>query len=155
MLNEQTKLLIEQYLDRESDKTNEPYLFELLSKDEGARNYFNTIYNLKRCGDEVTEEYPYSLDSKILNEISYRTETKWNLFGINNFKTALAYSFAVVMLIITIVFYYDMSQYKYQLNHSIEQINSKQKEVELLLNSIPVIQVRAQNQNALVTKANL
>jgi hypothetical protein len=154
-MNEQTKNIIEQYFDKELPKSKEPQLFELLANDEAARNYFKIMYEIKNSSEEIIEDYPNQLDKKILNTL-YEKTAKQN-FAMPGFKFSylFAYSFAIVMLVVSILFYYDLRSYQYRLDQSIEQINYKQKEVELLLNSIPSIQVNAVELKHTATKTNL
>ncbi len=155
IMNEQTKNTIEQYFDKELHKSMEPQLFQLLAVDEKARDYFKTIYELKKSSEEIIEEYPHQLDKKILNTLYEKTAKHKFTLPDFKFSTLLAYSFALVMFIVSILFYYDLRTYQHQLDQSIEQINYKQKEVELLLNSIPVVQIEANNLKQTAIKANL
>lgn len=155
IMNEQTKNTIEQYFDKELHKSMEPQLFELLAIDEKARDYFKIIYELKNSSEDTIEEFPHQLDRKILNTLYEKTAKQKYTLPNFRFSTLLAYSFALVMFIVSILFYYDLRTYQHQLDQSIEQINYKQKEVELLLNSIPAIQIEAINLKHTATKANL
>lgn len=155
IMNEQTKNTIEQYFDKELHKSMEPQLFELLANDEKAREYFKTIYELKNSSEDIIEEFPHQLDRKILSTLYERTAKQKFTLPNFRFSTLFAYSFALVMFIVSILFYYDLRTYQHQLDQSIEQINYKQKEVELLLNSIPAIQIEAINLKHTAKKANL
>jgi hypothetical protein len=113
------------------------------------------MYEIKNSSEEIIEDYPNQLDKKILNTLYEKTQKQKFAMPGFRFSYLFAYSFAIVMLVVSILFYYDLRSYQYRLDQSIEQINYKQKEVELLLNSIPSIQVNAVELKHTATKTNL
>lgn len=153
MNTEEIKLMADEFLDGELEKNKEPILFTHLSLDEEAREYFKSLNSIKSVVDSTIEEFPESLDSRILHSIS--STNKKNVFFTvkNNIPALLSYALAVVFLIVSIVFYTQTLDYKETLDTKIEQVDQKNQMIELLMNSLPQTEVNAKLDNEVIIKA--
>lgn len=153
MLNGETKMIINKYFDNELPKSIEVVIFEELSKDEESREYFKQMNKMKLAVQGSTEEYPLELDQKILMEV--RTSGERKQFWRRSFVPVLSYSFAVILLIISLFMYFEIRSYKTDLQLTTQQMIEQQKTINLLINSLPSVDVETEIQNAVIVKANL
>ncbi|MEW6195746.1 MAG: hypothetical protein AB1521_11385 [Bacteroidota bacterium] len=153
MLNDETKMIINKYFDNELPKSIEVVIFEELSKDEESREYFKQINKMKLAVQGSTEEFPLELDQKILMKVRALGERKQ--FWRRPFVPVLSYSFAVVLLIISLFMYFEIRSYKTDLQLTTQQMIEQQKTINLLINSLPSVDVETEIQNAVIVKANL
>lgn len=153
MLNDETKILIDKYFDGELPKNIEAVIFTELSKDEECREYFKQMNKIKLALQESMEEFPFNLDQKILMKIRSSEERK--PFWQKSFLPVLSYSFAVVLLIISLFMFLEIRDYKTDLKLTSQQMIEQQKTINLLINSLPSVDIETELQNAVVINANL
>lgn len=153
MLNNETKIMINKYFDSELPKNIEAVIFTELSQDEESREYFKQMNKIKLALQESMEEFPLNLDQKILMKIRSSDERK--PFWQKNFLPVLSYSFAVVLLIISLFMFFEIRSYKTDLQLTSQQMIEQQKTINLLINSLPSVDVETELQNAVVINANL
>ena len=153
MNTEDIKIMVDEFLDGELDKNKEPILFTHLSLDEEARDYFKSLNSIKSVVESTIEEFPESLDSRILYSIT--STNKKNLFFTvkNNIPALLSYTLAVMLLVVSVVFYSQSADYKEILDQKIEQVDQKNQMIELLMNSLPQTEVNANLDNEVIIKA--
>jgi hypothetical protein len=154
MKSDEIKLLINQYFDNELPKSKEAFLFTELSQNFEGREYFKEMNKLKLAIHQSSEEFPNELDKKILygirNSKSYPT-----LFWKTKFIPIASYTFIVVFLLFSLFMFFEVKHYRAELQDSIRQINEKQETINLLINSLPAVQVETELKNAVIVKANL
>jgi len=144
MNTEKIKEIINQYFDNELSKGEEVILFSQLSQDQEAREYFKEMNTLRNVIDSSYEEFPNDLDEQIFSKISksgnelpfYKDRTK--IF------TSLSYVFALLLLAVTIFFYTESIQYREKIDIAYEQVNQQNKMINILLNTLPQAEVRAE-----------
>ena len=153
MNTEDIKLMADEFLDGELDKNKEPILFTHLSLDEEARDYFKSLNSIKSVMDSTIEEFPESLDSRILYSIN--STNKRNIFFTvrNNIPALLSYTLTVVLLVVSVVFYSQTLDYKKTIDQKVEQVDQKNQMIELLMNSLPQTEVNANLDNEVIIKA--
>lgn len=153
MLNDETKIMIDKYFDGELPPNIEAVIFTELSQDEESREYFRQMNKMKLALQESMEEFPLELDQKILMKVKALGERKQ--FWRRSFVPVLSYSFAVVLLVISLFMYFEIRSYKTDLQLTSQQMIEQQKTINLLINSLPSVNVETEIQDAVVVKANL
>lgn len=155
MTTEEIKNLIEKYFDRELEKNKEPVLFTMLSGNSEAREYFKKLNSLKNKIDETIEPFPELLEKRILYSIS--GNDNWKSKGSLKIKlrAALSYAAAVIFLIIGIFFYTEINNYKAKFEMVNEEVLKQRKMLELLYNSLPAAEIKADWENEIIIKSNL
>lgn len=142
MQNENNFEMINRYFDDELNKESEIFLFSSLSTNEAERKYFRKMHLLKSAAKELEDEYPDSLDYKVLqsiNSLNVNNTTKEN----RKIHLAISYSIAAVLLMVTLFLFNEVRNYR----HSFESLNKEvieQKEtIEMLYNSLPGIVIHS------------
>lgn len=145
MNNNKILELINQYFDNELSKEKESFLFSTLAENITAREYFNRLHLLKSTLSETIEEFPDSLDESILSSLP-----KENIksFSSNNiFFIGAASAFSVIFLFTTLFFYYQINNYKRDVENLSEKINKQNQTIEMLYYNIPGVTVSSSNFN--------
>lgn len=152
MLNDEIKMMVGHYFDGELNKNKEALLFSELSGNEECREYFKEMNRLKNVIQNSVEEFPIGLESRIYSYIKNRREgTQWY----KRFFPVLSYSLAVILLIVSLFMFNELRNYRNDLQHTSQKIIEQQKTINLLINSLPNVEVESEIQNAVIVKANL
>ena len=154
-MNNEIGDLIDLYFDGELEKGKESVLFALLSQDEEARNYFKQMNALKTNIPFTMEEVPFNLEKKILYTVAEKNSKPLFNFGRGTVLSFASYAVTVILLILTILFFVQSNNYKNKIETVSKQIEDRNKEILLLLNSLPSVQVESKLNNEIIVKANL
>ena len=150
MLRDKTKEMINLYFDNEFPREKEPALFEALSNNKEAQEYFSNMHRLSRLISETDSPFPPSLEEKILRKIpEIKTGNK------KDTMKKYFYAAAAVILIICGIFYGQMNSYKNELISLNRKISNQNETIMQLYNSLPAVVVTAEKKNEVVVKANL
>lgn len=151
MKNEKNLDLVNKYFDRELDKNQEMFLFSQLSSDERAREYFKN-HSLLSNGIKQTEEiFPMELDERILVEVN-KTGNRFL-----NKEIVYRFSFAVLIILFAIssfFFYSEKEEYKSRLNSMVEKVNDQNQLINVLFNTLPIVEVVSKAPNLIVIEGN-
>ena len=139
---EDYKYMINSYFDGELDREKEAILFTYLSQDEECREYFKSMNLLKSSVEKTNEEFPSELEERIFYSLQ-KTENKRSSFFSNNLFAVASYALAVILIIISILFYNESNNYKNKLEKTIEHINKQEQIMNILLNNLPAATVTA------------
>lgn len=135
MENNEFKIMVDKFLDSELDKNRESKLFERLAFDEECRNYFRQIHNIKKVIHEEVEEFPAELEERIMYSVATLDGKKQKSFFSNRIFALVAYSFAVILLFITLHFYSMSVNYKDEIKSAVEQVSRQEELLKLLINN--------------------
>ncbi len=143
MRTEELKRLINEYLDGELEKGKEALLFTELSLNEEAREYFKSSNMINAATKETIENFPDSLEERILFSLTEEDEKQTSFFIGRGMPAFISYSFAALLLIVSLFFYTETTEYKEVLNTKVQQINTQKEWIQLLENSLPAAEVKA------------
>lgn len=151
MTTEQINMMIDTYFDGELEKSKEPILFTHLSLNEESRDYFKALNRVRNEIAETVEEFPQELEERILYSAA-STEKKWfNLSFANNFPALFSYAAAIVLLLVSILFYTQSLSYKNTLESQTKQIENQNELIELFYNAmLPSVDVEAKLSNKVI-----
>lgn len=135
MENNEFKLMVDMFLDGELDKSRESKLFERLSFDEDCRIYFRQVNNIKKAVAEETEEFPLELEERIMYSVGTINEKKEKSFFSNKMFALMAYSFAVILLFVTLHFYTVSVRYQNEVKSAVEQVSQQKELLKVLMNN--------------------
>lgn len=152
MLSDELKLQINKYFDGELNKSSETFLFSELAINEECREYFRQTNRLKNIVKETVEEFPVDLERRIFSKIRNPEEKP---FWYKQLFPLLSYSFAVILLIVGLFMFFEMREYRNEIRLTSQQMLEQQQTINLLINSLPNVEVESEIQNAVIVKANL
>lgn len=135
--------MIDLYFDGELEKGKEPLMFSLLSQDAEAREYFKKMNLLKNIFSTSMEQFPSTLDEKILRSVGGLNEKQTAFFMNKKVFSAITYSVTVILLILTMFFYSKSEEYKVQFFDLTREIKKQNDKLELLMNALPQVDVWA------------
>ena len=134
--------LIDLYFDGELSKGKEPMLFTALGADQEAREYFKRMNSLQVTMLNDIQEFPQTLDEKILLKVDHIESKKTNTFYSNKVFTAIAYSFSIILLAASIFFYSESKEYKVQFYDLTREVKKQNEQINLLMNALPQVDVQ-------------
>ncbi len=133
--------MIDFYFDGELEKGKEPLMFSLLSQDAEAREHFKKMNALKSMFAASAEQFPSTLDEKILRSVSGLNERQSAFFINKKVFSAITYSVTVILLILTMFFYSKSEEYKVQFFDLTREVKKQNDKLELLMNALPQVDV--------------
>lgn len=145
---------INEFADGELDHQDEIFLFEQLAVDVDARNYFRKINLVRNELENSDKEFPSSLEKKILRKIQ-PTPDKSYIFKYAGFAGALTAVILIVLLVISLFLLSEVSDYRHEINSVKDQLNTQNKTIEALYNSLPPVDVRAVYSNEIIIKPKI
>jgi hypothetical protein len=155
MNTEEIKLMADEFLDGELEKNKEPILFTHLSLDEEAREYFKSLNSIKSVVNSTIEEFPDSLDSRILHSITSTNRKNFFFTVKNNVPAFLSYTLAVLFFVVSLIFYFETVNYRSILEQKNMQVIQQTQMIELLMNSLPMTEVTASYPNPVKVEAKM
>jgi hypothetical protein len=155
MSTQELENIINQYFDNELTKGEEVILFTQLSQNDEARDFFKEMNLLGTAAESIVEEYPESLDEKIFTKIS--SEKKVFVPSVNKTKifAAVSYGFTIALLALSLFFYNESIQYRDKLELTYHQVNQQNQMIQVLFNSLPQAEVRANFTNEIIIKSKI
>ena len=133
--------MIDLYFDGELEKGKEPAMFSLLSQDSDAREYFKKMNALKSVFVTSAEQFPSSLDEKILRSVGSLNEKQTAFFINKKVFSAITYSVTIILLILTMFFYSRSEEYKVQFFDLTREVKKQNDKLELIMNALPQVDV--------------
>jgi hypothetical protein len=98
------------------------------------------------------EEFPFPVERKIFSAIhGANVRTPWY----KQFFPVVSYSFAVVLLILSLFMFSEMREYRKEIQLTSQRMIEQQKTINLLINSLPTVEVESELKNPIIVKANL
>ncbi|MDP3581598.1 MAG: hypothetical protein Q8S39_06655 [Ignavibacteria bacterium] len=144
MNNEDLIKLIDLYFDNELEKGKEALLFTSLGSNEEAREYFKKMNSLNSAVAATMQEFPQALEEKILGGISKYNHNTERSFTAQKVFTAIAYSFSIVLLALSIFFYSKSEEYKVQFVDLTREVKEQNQKINMLINALPQVDVQGQ-----------
>lgn len=149
------KLMINQYYDGELEKGKEPLLFTQLSQDEESREYFKHLNTFHNTLQDTVEEFPDYLEERILHSLETPDKKGWQDIFNKNLLSALSYSVAVVLIFVSLFFYFQTQSYKEKYDVKVEQVKQQNQTMELLFHSLPAAEVVTTPENQVVVTTKM
>ena len=147
--------LINEFYDGELSKESESYLFTLLSSDEELRQYFKNLNSIKTAAADAVEAYPDRLDERILTSAFDSPGNESSRYRLREMSNLIAYGVSIILLIVSIFFFYSTNQYRSELDSAVQKISDQQKILLLLTNSLPAAEVTPSYENEIIVETNL
>jgi predicted anti-sigma-YlaC factor YlaD len=144
--------IINLYFDGELDKNNEAFLFSELSRNEECRDYFRQVNRFKNMIQVTNDEFPPELDRRILNSVK---STKPKIEFRRSIFPVLSYSLTIIMLIVSLFLFMEVREYRSEIQKTSERLLEQQKTINLLINSLPPVEVETELKNTVIIRANL
>ncbi|MEW6508763.1 MAG: hypothetical protein AB1432_13565 [Bacteroidota bacterium] len=151
-MNSQMESIINLYFDGELDKNNEAFLFSELSRNEECRDYFRQVNRFKNMIQVTNDEFPPELDRRILNSVK---STKPKIEFRRSIFPVLSYSLTIIMLIVSLFLFMEVREYRSEIQKTSERLLEQQKTINLLINSLPPVEVETELKNTVIIRANL
>ena len=155
-MNNSIEKLINEYFDNELGKNEETYLFSTLSEDEDAREYFKKLNVLRAAVNESAENFSPDIEERVFYSIQNKVQAKRKFFSSHNLFAAASYAFTIILLVISIILFNKVNNYKEEMDSAAKTISAKSETIELLLqNTLPAAEVRAKLPNEIIIKTKM
>lgn len=136
------KTMVDLYFDNELEKSKEPVMFIELSQNIEVREYFKQMNTLKSGISATVQDFPSSLDEKILKTIGSLNEKRVPFFWNKKIFAVVSVSVTVILLALTIFFYTKSEEYKVQFVDLTREVRQQNDKLELLMNALPQVEVK-------------
>ncbi|MEO8231281.1 MAG: hypothetical protein ABI638_03300 [Ignavibacteriota bacterium] len=147
--------LVNLYFDGELNKAEEVDLFTLLANDEAVRNYFKQLSTIKNAVDNDSEDFPAELEERILRSVGTKVSAKAGYFYNIKIFSAISYAAALILLFLSGYLFFKVSNYQERVDNLSQQMIIQSQTIELLINSLPVVEVRATSNKDKLYKPNI
>lgn len=147
--------MIDLYFDGELEKLSEPFLFSSLALDAEAREYFMRLSKIKSALKIAEEDFPATLDMRVMKAVSASSAVKERKTGFGYLPQVLGYSFAALLIIVSLFMFLEVRQYRKELQTTVVKIEEQSKTINLLINSLPPVEIESKVQNEIIIKSNL
>lgn len=139
---------INEFFDGEIKRENEQMLFSHLSQCDSCRNKFKEYNLIKNLVNQLTEEFPDSLDNRIINRFYLLEEKNKNESRMIKFYRYAVVGLSIILIGFLLFFFNSIQNFEQKLNlsykeiimHS-EEIKNQQEQIEILMNSLNPIEV--------------
>ncbi|HSD62625.1 MAG TPA: hypothetical protein VLB50_02470 [Ignavibacteriaceae bacterium] len=145
---------INEFADGELSHQDEIFLFEQLAVDAEARNFFRKINLVRSVLEGSEEEFPPSLEKKILRKAEVTPERNF-LFKYTGLAGLVTGIISIILLIISIFLLSEVSDYRKEINSVISQVKAQNKTIEALYNSLPPVDVKAVYSKEIIIKPKI
>ncbi len=153
MSNQKYEMMVYEYFDGELSDTGKQQLFTRMATDISLRLFFDSVKTLKMTIKETTEEFPESLERKILHQIG--TEKKPKLYKLEP-RYWISVAAIVILFITSISLFMQMRSYRMELETIMTEVQNQNRTIKALYNSIPQVEVKAEEkEEQIIVKANL
>lgn len=147
--------LINLYFDGELDKGREAFLFTELSQSAEGREYFKQLSRIKTSIDVSLDDFPEELDERILRSVSSTSEKKFSFFTGQRLFASVSYAVALILLLLSGYLFFKVSSFQDRVDSLSGQIINQSKTIQMLYNSLPVVEVSATFDNEIIIKPNI
>jgi len=155
MQTEELINMIDLYFDNELEKGKEPTLFTTLAVNEEAREYFKSVNAFKTNIPFTLEEFPPDLEKNILyTVVNTKTKNNFTLPKSRIFYFA-SYAMTVMLMVLSLVLFLQTNNYRINIETVNKKIDQQSEVIQLLMNSLPVVEVSSIYENKAEVKANL
>lgn len=147
--------LINLYFDDELDKGREAFLFTELSQSAEGREYFKQLSRIKTSIDELLVDFPEEMDERILRSVSSTSEKKFSFFTGQRLFASVSYAVALILLFLSGYLFFKVSSFQDRVDSLSGEIINQSKTIQMLYNSLPVVEVSATFDNEIIIKPNI
>ena len=152
---EKYKYLIQEFHDGELDKGKEAFIFTHLSTCSECRDFFSSLNTLSLAASEENTEFPSLLETRIFYSIDQKN-TGNNILWVNKKVPAyVLYLLSVVIIAMGFYLFKSTTEYRNELHEAVQIVKQKDKEMQLIMNSLDEIKVESRFDNEIIIKAEL
>jgi hypothetical protein len=143
------------YFDDELEKGEEVSLFSLLARDQSGRDYFRQLSLIRNAVDISSEELPSELEERILRSLVAKSSARIGIFSNNKIFSSISYAVALILLFLSGYLFFKVSSFQDRVDNLSGQIINQSKTIQMLYNSLPVVEVSATFDNEIIIKPNI
>jgi hypothetical protein len=155
MKQEEIEQMIFEYLDNELSKEKEEQLFKELYQNDFARQFFRNAALIRTATEAGKSEFPAELDEKIIAKISSGEKTKSETKGLSPVHKLIIYGMTAAMILWGLFTYSLLSKSHTEIS-KLEQIARYQnKTIQMIMNSMPDVQIRGKLNNEIIIQSKL
>lgn len=142
--------MIHSYLDDELEKGKEIILFTHIAQCAECRRDFKLFSRIQNDLRRGQAEFPDELEKRIINTIRKKENKMQSGFLPSNIPSRYVYALGLTVVIVIIAFYGmlrelqgNAEQYRVKYDAAMMQVNMQQKQIDLIMNGIPSVKIRA------------
>jgi predicted anti-sigma-YlaC factor YlaD len=150
----EAELLVHLFLDKETDEVGEKELFAHLAVCSKCREELRQMQNTQKVFINSLEEYPERLDNRIIKTLKEKETIRKGSLLTRRLPAYYLYAASVAVIVILALYFFRINDYNYQRNLDMNNLNvllnreyEQGEYINLLMNQLPAIKVRAEVDN--------
>jgi predicted anti-sigma-YlaC factor YlaD len=149
------QMLIQEFHDGELEKGKEPLIFTHLSQCSECRDFMKGLNQLNLFAQEEVKEFPARLDEKIYRSIE-KTASKvnTNIFT-RKIPAYISYALGIIIILIGYYLFNSINIYQKELHETALTMKEQKQQLQLIMNSLPEVQIRSKLANEVIVQAKL
>jgi heme exporter protein D len=152
---EEIQEMISQFNDGSLDIENEAFIFTHMSGCPECRAFLKSVNRLSFSAQTEDFYFPAELDEKIISRTEKRKEKKHiNIFTVK-YPAYVSFSFGAVVILLLFLLFKSTLEYKQELHEAMENMQQQNKQIQMILNSYPEIQVHPKQANEIMVNTKL
>jgi len=152
---EEIQEMISQFNDGSLETEIEAFIFTHMSVCPECRTFLKSINTLSFIAK--TEDFCFSteLDERIISRTDKREKKKQTNILTMKYPAYVSFSFGAVVIILLFLLFKSTIEYRQELHEAMGNMKEQNKQIEMILNSYPEIQVRPKQANYIVVTKKL
>jgi hypothetical protein len=145
------ELLINKYLDKEIEKSDEPVLFTHLANCNNCREEFRLLNGAQKAFKESLEEYPEQLERRIISSMKKKETRKKGSVFLRPIPAVYLYAASIAVLFLLTLYFirvYEfnqiMSEDKLRMKTILTREYEQEQHLKGIINLIPSVKVKAE-----------
>jgi predicted anti-sigma-YlaC factor YlaD len=152
---EKYQMLIQEFHDGELEKGKEPLIFTHLSQCSECRDFMKGLNQLNLFAQEEVKEFPERLDEKIYRSIE-RADSKVNTnIFMKKIPAYISYALGVIIILIGYYLFNSINIYQKELHETALTMKEQRQQLQLIMNSLPEVQIKSKMPNEVIIQAKL
>lgn len=157
---EEIQEMISQFNDGSLETEKEAFIFTHMSGCPECRTFLKSINRLSFSAQTEEFDFPADLDEKIIRRTEKgRTEKRKekkhaNIFTMK-YPAYVSFSFGAVVILLLFLLFKSTLEYRQELHDAMENMQQQNKQIQMILNSYPEIQVRPKQANEITVNTKL
>jgi len=152
---EKYQMLIQEFHDGELEKGKEPLIFTHLSQCADCREFLKGLNQLNLFAQEDLKEIPPRLDEKIFRSIEKKNERIHSNIFTRRIPAYVSYVFGVIIILFGFYIFNSINMYQKELRETAVLMKGQKQQLQLIMNSLPEVQIKAKFANEVIVQAKL
>ncbi|MGE5352360.1 MAG: zf-HC2 domain-containing protein [Syntrophothermus sp.] len=152
---EEIQEMISQFNDGSLETEKEAFIFTHMSVCPECRAFLKSVNTLSFSAQTEEFYFPPELDEKIISSTGKKKKEKHvNIFTMK-YPAYVPFSFGAALILLLFLLFKSTVEYRQELHEAMDNMQQQNKQIQMILNSYPEIQVRPKQVNEIIVTKKL